>query len=424
MDILIRDILAVLPDGVRICSVCVHDGLISAVGDVPDGFVPEKTISGTGRLLIPGLVNAHTHAYMTVFRNCADDLKFSDWLFGRILPMEDQLTDEDCYWGSMLGITEMISTGTTSFLDMMIFIDGAARAAADTGIRAVLSRGLTGDCDEDSGGFRRIREQLDAIKRWSGHDNISFMLAPHAPYTCTEAYLKYVGDTAREYGLPIHIHLAEGESESDTVMKEHCCSPVEYIDSLGLLNSRTVAAHCVRLSDSDIDILAQRGVTVATNPVSNLKLANGFARIPDMLRAGIKVVLGTDGAASNNTLNLFREMSFLSLIHKGTSCDPQAVTAAETFRAATATGARALGINAGEIRVGMAADLAILDIDRPNMQPLADPVAALCYSASGYEVETVMVDGKLLMERGELLTIDRERVYAECAKICERIGTK
>jgi len=250
------------------------------------------------------------------------------------------------------------------------------------------------------------------------------MIGPHAPYTCSEDYLRLAGETARELDLPINIHLAESRSESETVLKDHGCSPVEFIDRCGLLDSRTVAAHCVRLSESDIALLASRGVTVATNPASNMKLANGFAPVPQLLSAGVKVALGTDGAASNNSLNMFRELSLLALVHKGVTGDPQAVTAAEAFRMATQNGARALGINAGEIRKGLAADLAIVDLDRPNMQPIADPVAALCYSASGYEVETVIVGGRLLMERGELLTIDRERVFAECARICERIGTR
>lgn len=424
MDTLIKDILAVLPDGVRTCSVYVRGGLIAGIDEKPDGFMPEKTIDGSGRLLIPGLVNSHTHAYMTLFRNCADDLTFSDWLFGRVMPLEDRLTDEDCYWGSLLAISEMISTGTTAFLDMLMFMDATARAAAETGIRAVLSRGLSGACDEESGGFRRLREAKAAIEKWSGYENISFMIGPHALYTCSEDYLRLAGETARELGLPINIHLAESLSESETSLAEHGCSPVEYVDRCGLLDSRTVAAHCIRLSEKDIEILAERGVTVATNPASNMKLANGFAPIPQLMSAGVKIALGTDGAASNNSLNMFREMSLLALVHKGVTGDPQAVTAGEAFRMATVNGARALGINAGEIRTGMAADLAVIDLDRPNMQPLADPVAALCYSASGYEVETVMVGGKLLMERGELLTIDKERVYAECSRICERIGTR
>ena len=422
MDILISNILASLPDGVRVCSVYIKDGIIAGIDEKPEGFAPEKTINGSGFLLIPGLVNAHTHSYMALFRNCADDLTFNDWLFGRVMPLEDNLDDDACYWGTLLAISEMLSTGTTAFLDMIMFMDAAARAASESGIRAVLSRGLSGDCDEDSGGFRRLREADSAIRAWAGHENITFMIGPHAPYTCTESYLRLAGETAKKYGLPVTIHLAESANEMETVRRDFGCSPIELADRCGLLDEKCVAAHCVHLSDSDIALLKERGVTVATNPVSNMKLANGFAPVPKLLKAGVKVALGTDGAASNNTFNMFRELSALTLVHKGVTGDPQAVTAREALKIATVNGARALGLNSGEISVGMNADLAIIDLDRPNMQPVNDPLSALCYSASGYETDTVIVGGRVLMEKGKLLTIDTGRVYAECARICERIG--
>ena len=197
MNILIRDILAVLPDGAKVASVLIEDGVIKSVGDVPAGLKADKTISGSGKLLIPGLVNAHTHVYMTIFRNCADDLKFNDWLFGRILPLEDQLTPEDCYWGTLLGFMEMLATGTTAFNDMYIFTDAAARAASDTGIRAVLSRGLSGGADDRDGGERRIKDAAAEIEKWKGHENLSFMLAPHAPYTCDDGYQREVAAEAK-----------------------------------------------------------------------------------------------------------------------------------------------------------------------------------------------------------------------------------
>lgn len=425
MKILIRDILAVLPDGVKTCSVAVEDGLITAVGDIPPGFAADKTIYGSGKMLIPGLVNAHTHVYMTVFRNCADDLTFNDWLFGRILPLEDKLTPEDCYWGSLLGIMEMLSTGTTCYNDMYIFTDASARAATESGIRAVLSRGLTGGADDVEGGQNRLRQAFAEIEKWRGTENLSFMLAPHAPYTCDAGYQEEVAREARRLGVRIHTHISESQAEMNTIRERYGCTPPEIMDKTGLLTDRTVAAHCVYLTDEDIALLANRGVSVATNPVSNLKLANGVAPVPKMLKAGVNVALGTDGAASNNTLNMFKDLSLVSILHKGATGDPQAVTAREALDIATKNGARALGLdNVGEIRAGMRADLAVIDLDRPNLQPLGDPVAALSYSMNGSEVETVMVNGRILMENRSFLTIDRDKVLYEVNAVCERIGIR
>jgi len=424
MDILIKDILAVLPGGAETCSVYISGGVIASVSAAPDGFVAQKTIDGAGKMLIPGLVNAHTHAAMTIFRNCADDLLFNDWLFGRIFPLEAKLEPEDCYWGTMLAIMEMISSGTTSFIDMY-HPEEAGRAAKSSGIRAVQSRGLLGGADDPDGGERRLREALDEIERWHGREeNITLMLAPHAPYTCDPGYQREVTAEARRLGLAINTHLSESLAEVETIRERYGCTPTELYAQTGLLTDTTVAAHCVHLTDGDIEILAERGVHVVTNPVSNLKLANGVAPVPKLLEAGVKVALGTDGAASNNALNMFRDLSALTLVHKGVNHDAQAVSAREGFEIATRNGARAMGYsNLGEIKPGYIADLVILDLDRPNMQPLGDPVSALAYSANGSEVETVIVGGRVLMENREFLTIDSERVVREVAKICKRIGT-
>lgn len=425
MNILIRDILAVLPDGVKTVSVTVENGFITAVGEASPYFAPDKTISGSGKMLIPGLVNAHTHSYMTVFRNCADDLKFNDWLFGTILPLEDKLTRDDCYWGSLLGIMEMLSTGTTCFNDMYIYTDAQARAVTESGIRAVLSRGLTGGADDPSGGERRLREAETEMENWRGWDNLTFMFAPHAPYTCDEGYQREISAEAKRLGVPIHTHLSESRSEMETIREKYGCTPPELFDRTGLLTNQTVAAHCVYLTDSDIALFKERGVSVATNPVSNLKLANGVAPVPKFLKAGVNVALGTDGTASNNMLNMFRELGLLTILHKGVTGNPEAVTAREGLNIATKNGAKALGLDhLGEIAVGMRADLAVLDLDRPNVQPLNDPVAALAYSFNGSETETVLVGGNILMENREFKTIDREKVLYEVNKLCERIGTK
>ena len=424
MNILIKDILTILPDGAKTCSVYISNGIIKSVTTEPEGFIIDKTIFGTGKMLIPGLINAHTHATMTILRNCADDLLFDDWLFGRILPLEEKFVEEDYYWGTILAIMEMLRTGTTSFIDMYFYLDVIARAVDDSGIRAVLSRGLI-DPGDIKAGEERLHEALEVIDRHKAHERISFMLAPHAPYTCSEEFQRIIAQEAKRLSLPIHTHISEGPVEQATIREKYNCTPTEIMDRNGLLHDRTVAAHCVHLSDNDISIMAERGVCVITNPVSNLKLANGVAPVPKMLKAGIKVALGTDGAASNNTLNMFRELSTLSIIHKGINHDALAVTAKEGFAIATKGGAAAMGRNdLGEIKPGNVADLAILNLNCPNMQPNNNPVSALAYSAYGSEVETVMVGGKILMENREFLTIDAERVYHEVSKICDRIGTR
>jgi 5-methylthioadenosine/S-adenosylhomocysteine deaminase len=425
MNILIRDILTILPDDAKVSTVYIKDGVIAALDEAPAGFAADKTILGSGKLLMPGLVNAHTHVYMTLFRNCADDLTFNDWLFGRILPLEDKLTPEDCTWATLLGITEMLSAGTTVFSTMDFFLDATAEAVKASGMRAVLSRGLVGGRDNVEGGQKRLQEAFDAIEKWKGNENITFMIAPHAPYTCDDSYQTEVAREAERLGLRIHTHISESKSEVETIRAQYGCTPPELMDRCGLLTDRTVAAHCVHVTDSDIELLAKRGVSVVTNPASNLKLANGVAPVVKMRKAGVSVALGTDGASSNNALNMFRELGLLSILHKGTSGDPQAVTAREALDIATKNGAKALGLDSvGEIKVGYKADLAILDLDRPNMQPLGEPVAALCYSANGSEVETVIVGGELLLENRRFTTIDLEKVQHETKRICERIGTR
>ena len=424
MNTLFRNIRALMPDGTtRITDVCVSGDRISAVGEAPEAFRPDTVVNGSGKLLIPGLVNAHTHVYMTMFRGCADDLPFTDWLFGHIDPLESKMTREDCYWATLLGYMEMLSTGTTSSLDMYVFTESASRAAEESGVRAVLCRGLTGGATDVEGGARRIREATEEIAAWNNRcSRVSFFLGPHAPYSCDLAYLKEVRALSDELGLPMNIHLSEGTSEQAGIAEQYGCTPAEYLDRAGILKPGTVAAHCVYLNDNDIRLLAERGVSVVTNPISNLKLGNGIAAVPKLLRAGINVALGTDGAASNNSLNLFRDLSYVCLLHKGTGLDPTLVSAAEGLKMATENGAAALGLTqVGRIEVGWKADLSVLDLDKPWLRPWVDVRSSLCYGATGTETESVMVDGRFLMKNGEFLTIDRERVLYEVDAICRRM---
>lgn len=426
MSILIKNVLAVLEKdldfSIEETSIYIENDIIADIGNAD--YNADVIIDGKNKLAIPGLINNHTHAYMSVFRNYADDLPFSQWLFDKILPIEDKLTGEDAYWGTMLGIMEMIKNGTTCFTDMYIYINETDRAVDEAGIRACLSRGLVGT-GSDEGGRRRIDEAKQEIEYWKGRGNgrISFIAAPHAPYTCDDKYLLNVIEFAKEYNLGINIHLSESRSEVVEIYDKYKCTPTEFLNKLGVFDLNTLAAHCVYLTDNDIDILAEKNVNVITCPVSNLKLGNGIAPITKLVDKGINVCLGTDGAASNNTLNLFKELQFVTLIHKGTEERADVISATEGLKFVTSNAAKALGLDdkIGKIKTGYKADIAILDIDKPQFYPRNNLLSALAYSICGDEVCTVIVDGKILMKDNEFLTIDAEKVKYQISKTAERL---
>lgn len=427
MGIVLKNILAVVPlqgeDKVVEKTIYIENDRITGIDIKPEGFQEDKVIEGKDRLVIPGLINAHTHSYMTPLRNVADDLSFMDWLFGTISPLEDQYRKEDAYWGANLAILEMMRSGTTCFSDMQMHINQTTEAVRESGMRAVIGRGLVGSGNNEAGSSR-LAEALEEMNRFKDCDRISFRLAPHAPYTCDSEYIKIVTEKARENNLGIHIHLAESRTEIENLQKELSCTPIEWARNSGLFERPVVAAHCVHLTENDMDILKEYNVSIVTNPASNMKLGNGFAPVPRMLEKGINVCLGTDGAASNNSLNMFHEMSLLTLIHKGVKEDPQCISAKEGFRMATINGARALSLEqeTGTIEVGKKADLAILNLNTPSLTPRNNLIAGLCYSANGSEVETVIVNGQITMENRSMLTMDEERIYFEIGKICERFG--
>ena len=424
MNILIKNALAVLPKGYsQDATVCIKDEIIVSINSIPADFIADKVIDATDKLLVPGFVNSHTHVYMTALRNKADDLNFMTWLFDNIIPMEDKLTDNDAYWSGQLGCMEMLESGITSFLDMHMFPDIAARAALDTGMRSVLSRGLQGGLEGFGDGKARIEQAKADIEKYKGISNISFMLAPHAPYTCGEGYLKEIAALADELKVGINTHLSESQDEQNTIRQRYNMTPAEYYDSCGILRDNTVCAHCVYLSESDMELLAKRGTSVAHNAASNMKLGNGFADVPAMLAHGINVALGTDSAASNNNQSILREMQLAALIHKGTHCEATTVQASKVFEMATVNGAKALGISdkVGEISVGKCADLSLFDLNSPGFFPIGDPKAALCYSSAGLKADTVIVNGRVLLEKGEFKTIDAERVRYEIKALMKRL---
>ena len=405
---------------IKECDIYINDNKIEAIDTEPENFHSDKIIKGENKLAIPGLINAHTHAYMSVFRNIADDLSFDNWLFGRITPLEEKLMAEDMYWGTMLACIEMIRTGTTCFVDMNMCMDSVIKAVTDTGIRAVLSRGLVGE-GYNEGGRIRLEENMNAFMNCK-NDNISFLLGPHAPYTCDCEYLKIVTETAKKNNLGVTIHLSESQNEIENIKKAYGISPIELMNEAGLFDVPVLAAHCVWIDDNDIEIMQKKNVSVATNPKSNLKLANGIAPLNKMYEKGINITIGTDGAASNNSLNMFSEMNYTALIHKGMTHDPTVMSAGDILKFATKNAAKAIGNNRlGEIKEGMIADITVLDIDCPQFTPQNNLVSALVYSATGYETDTVIINGKILMENKIITSVDTERVYAECAKVIERI---
>lgn len=426
MNIHFKDILAILPENsgfsVKETNVYVSGDTISGIGTPPEGFAADRTIDGKNKLLSAGLINAHNHAYMSVFRNSADDVLFEEWLYKKILPKEDLLTPDDLYWGTQLSCMEMLSSGTTSFLDMHISKNVVPKAVTDAGMRAVISKGLVGE-GRAQYGLDRLADAKEEIENYKNSPLVSFMLAPHAIYTCDGEYLKLVAEEAKKLGLPIHIHLDESPVEHKEALEKYGKTPAEYLRDLGIFDLKTICAHCVQLTDSDIDIFAEYGVSVAANPVSNLKLANGIAPVKKMLEKGVNVALGTDGPGSNNGQNMFREMNFHSLIHKGVNHCADAVSAEETYKCATVNGASALSLeNCGEIKIGSKADLFVMDIDKPQFYPRNDLLAALCYSARGTEVETAIVDGRILYDKGEFTSIDKEKVCYNVEKTYKRIS--
>ena len=418
MNYMIKGGLALLYDNGKFRTeekdIYVTDGKIS--------FLPPKDgeyeiYSAAGQLVMPGLVNMHTHAYMSIFRNYADDVSFDEWLFKRIMPVEDILESEDMLWTNLLSCIEMIQTGTTCFVDMHMFEGRSCQAAAESGLRAVIGRGLVGT-DINGDGLERVRQALREKEKYES-EMITFALAPHAIYSCNEDMYRQVAELAAEKGMLKETHLSESIGEVENAMAQYGRSPVQVMADSGFLDGGAVLAHCVHLSDEDTELIRSSGSTIVTNPASNAKLGNGIAPVAKYLDMGINICIGTDGASSNNTLNMFREMALLSLMQKGAQSDCTVLSADQVIAMATLNAAKALKMEGkiGTISEGAAADLIFLDLDSASLFPNNNAVSSLCYSTNGSEVVSVMAGGKLLMKDRELLTIDRERVYSEIRRI-------
>ncbi|MEG1726309.1 MAG: amidohydrolase [Acidaminococcaceae bacterium] len=395
-------------------NIVITDSKITFIGvEVPANFVADKVIDGANHLAAPGLVNTHTHAAMTLLRSYADDMVLMDWLQNKIWPAEAKLNREDIYWGTMLAITEMLKSGTTTFADMYFEMDRVAEAVAETGIRASLSRGMIGVAPDAA---EKLNDNINLYKTWHGaaDERIRVMFGPHAPYTCPVAYLQQVINEAGKLGSEIHMHLSETAGEVSDCLRDTGKTPIALMDSLGMFELGTLAAHCVHVTAADIAIMAKKNVRVAHNPQSNLKLASGIAPVPSMLAQNIIVGLGTDGASSNNNLDMLEEVRLTAMLHKNNSGDPALIPAAQALAMGSRQGALALGFQeVGEIKVGYKADIVLYDMKQPYWYPRHDRASLLAYAANANDVDTVIVNGKLLMEKKQLLTIDEAKVYAE-----------
>jgi 5-methylthioadenosine/S-adenosylhomocysteine deaminase len=390
-------------------------------GQLPPEWKPDRVIEAKDHLCLPGLINCHTHAAMTMLRSFADDLPLMHWLEKKIWPVEARLTGDDVYWGTLLAIIEMIESGTTTFSDMYFFMDKVAEAVDVSGVRACLARGLVGTGDSAAEGLQESRELFE---KWNGAagGRINVWFGPHAPYTCPPDYLDKVLALAQDCHAGIHIHLAETRDEIEQIASEYGQTPVDYLAERGVFRFPVLAAHCVHLTADDIATLAEAGVAVAHNPESNMKLASGIAPIPELLEAGVTVGIGTDGAASNNNLDMFEEMRTAALLHKVNKADPLVLPAAQALAMATRDGASSLMLQElGVLQPGYLADMILVDINQAHLYPRHNLVAHMVYAAQASDVDTVIIDGKIVMEQRKILTIDKERVFQEVEERSRRL---
>lgn len=374
-------------------------------------------IDGKGKMAIPGLINTHTHAAMTLLRGYADDMPLDLWLQNKIWPYEAKLTADDIYWGTMLAITEMIKTGTTTFTDMYFKMDYVARAVEETGIRGVLTEGLI----EANDGTDGLMNSIDYAVTYnsSAEGRISTMLAPHSIYTCSAEYLKKIKGAAIEHNLPINIHLAETKGEYNDCIKQNGFSPTVYLNSLDFFEVPVLAAHCVYLEEHDITILADNGVSVSYNPCSNMKLGSGIAPINNLLKNNVTVGIGTDGVASNNNLDIIEEARIGSYLQKVNLLDSTVLNTTDLLKMLTINGAKALRINnLGQLKEGYLADIILIDLTNDSYYyPHHNNLSNYFYAGNGRDVDTVIINGQLVMHGKELKTIDQERVFYEVKKI-------
>lgn len=418
--------LTVIRDG----AVVVQGNRILKVGssqEISDQYTPRIRINGKHKVVFPGLVNTHTHAAMVFFRGMADDLPLREWLENHIWPVENRwLSPEFISDAIDLACLEMLKGGITTYNDMYFYEDIAAESSKKMGMRAVLGVGILDFPTKSASTLDEYFENAESlIKNWKGDNLITPCIAPHALYTCGPETLKRARRVADKYDISIHIHLSETKWEVEEIKRMYTMMPVKYLDSLDFLNEKVLAAHCVWVTDPEIEILAKKKVGVSHCVESNLKLASGIAPVGEMLKAGIKVTFGTDGAASNNDLNIFSEMSTAAKLEKTLSEDPTALGAKTAFLMATRWSAEVLGLGkiTGSIEEGKAADLVMADLNKPHLMPLYNIYSHIVYSMRPSDVEMVMVDGKLVVNSGKLITADESEILEKTRQWSEKISS-
>ncbi|MDR1570043.1 MAG: amidohydrolase [Oscillospiraceae bacterium] len=417
-----------VPDGepltfIEGACIDIRDGVIeyAGKGEGAPATIGCEFIDGGGCLAVPGLANAHTHAAMSLLRGLGSDLRLQDWLTKKIFPAEDRLTADDVYVGAQIAFVEMLRYGVTASADMYMFPDEVCDAAEAVGIRVAMCYPATGQGSDDGGS---IEKGADLLRRRHNTANgrVRIMLGAHAEYTSSPDIIRALAEKARDLGASIHAHVSETRAEVEGCFERHGVSPVKYFADLGLFDQPALAAHCVYLSDADIDILAAKGVFVAHNPVSNLKLASGVAPVPAMLNAGVRVCLGTDGSASNNTLNLWEEIRLMSILHKGISGDPASISPSQTFHAATLAGMRAMGFErVGLLVPGWRADIALIDRSGPHHWPILEPAGDLVYSTQGADVRMTIVDGIVRYIDGKFPGLDTDDLKKRACVAARRL---
>ncbi len=405
--------------------VLIKDGKIHFVGkELPCVIHAANIIEATGCLVLPGLVNCHTHAPMTLFRGLADDLPLMTWLKDYIFPVEARMDKEFVYVGALLGIAEMLLSGTTTFCDMYLFEESVARAAKDAGIRCVVGEVLYDFPSPNYGPLEKGLEYTQwLLSSYEGDPLIKVAVEPHATFTCSPSLLIKAYELAQTYNAPYIIHVAETKTEVRDTLEKYGKRPVELLGSLGLLGQNTVAVHCVHLSDGEIESLRDTGTKVVFNPESNMKLASGIPRVREIVDQGIICGIGTDGAASNNNLDLLEEMDTLAKLTKVRYQDPACISAMDVLKMGTIGGTKALGMDEliGGIEPGKRADVIVIDGYQPHLIPSFDPFSTLIYSAKGSDVRDVVVDGKILVRERQLLTIDWLGLKKEAEKMAIRV---
>ena len=406
-------------------SLLIINDKIAEIAEEIDENKASKIIDATGKILLPGFVNTHTHLSMTLFRGLADDLSLDSWLNDHIWPMEANLNGDYCYIGALLGAVELIKSGTTTFSDMYFYMEDVARAVEDSGIRAVLSYGMIdfGDAEKRE---NEIKENLTLFENCNGmaDGRIKVFFGPHSPYTASEELLIKVRELADEHNIGIHIHVCETQKEIDDSLSEKGLRPFEYLDKIGFLGPDVVAAHCVWLSDEEIEIIKKNDVKVSHNPCSNMKLASGIAPVSKLIENDICVAIGTDGASSNNNLDLIEELKTASLLQKVDTLDPKVLTSNEAIAMGTIKGAEALGLDdeIGTIEVGKKADIILIDTDSANMVPDSSSLSSnVIYSANGSNVDTTICNGKILMENKQLTVLDEQDIYKKAREAIDEL---